>query len=223
MRATRKTLEEVRAQVAKDLSAHVLTVEHDAGVHRCLRFARPRSSTFAFRVVTWPGHLYIGGDSDDFVFTRLYDMFEFFRSDTGRVNPDYWAEKLTAVAKGPGYETYDADVFRAAVQHRLQELREAHEDWDEETHAALANVIEEEVLSCADEGEHAAYTAMRDVRFRVGYETVEVFPDFWETGLRAYTYGYLWALYALVWAIAQYDAFVPADRAARETSHTETR
>jgi hypothetical protein len=205
---------EVAAQFAKDVSSHVMTVEQDRGVCRVLRFARPGSNVFAFRIVTWPGHLYVGGDSDDFVFQRLHDMFTFFRSDAGRVNLSYWAEKLTAVAKGPGYEQYDPDVFREAVEARVREVSEAQE-WDEATHRALREAVDFEVLSCADEGEAAAHRAARDFTFRVGYERIDVFPDFWETSLRRYTYGFVWACHAVVWGIAQYDA--AADRAARET------
>jgi hypothetical protein len=206
---------EVAAQFAKDVSSHVMTVEQDSGVFRVLRFARPGSNVFAFRLVTWPGHLYVGGDSEDFVFQRLHDMFTFFRSDAGRVNLPYWSEKLTAVARGAGYEQYDPDVFREAVEARVRDTGEAHEDWDAETRAALANAVEEAVLSCADDGEAAAHVAARDFTFRVGYQRIDVFPDFWEVGLRRYTYGFAWACHAVVWGIAQYDAAM-ADRAARE-------
>ncbi len=193
--------QEAAERFAGDVAQHVMTVEMDNGVHRCLHFKRPGSSAYSFRVVTWPGHLYIGGDCDDFVFTRLTDMFDFFRSDSGRVNLGYWSEKLTALAKSAGYERYCPDMFRDTVKRWLNDWLDG-EGLSAEDAAALREQVDDEVLSCADDGEHAAYNAARNFRYRGG----EVFTDFWETNLREYTYGFVWACHAIVWAIAQYDA-----------------
>jgi len=190
---------EVSERFGKDVAQHVMTVEIDNGVHRCLHFGRPGSGVYSFRVVTWPGHLYVGGDCDDFVFSRLHDMFAFFRNDRGRVNLSYWSEKLTAAARSSGYEQYSADRFRQAIEYRLSDRLE---ELDQDDQAELRQRVEEEVLSCADDGEHAARAAVRDFQFNDD----EVFPDFWETDLNEYTHGFVWACHAIVWAIAQYDA-----------------
>lgn len=203
---------EVAERFPKDIAQHVMTVEVDNGVHRCLHFGRPGSGAHSFRVVTWPGHLYIGGDCDDFVFTRLLDMFEFFRSDKGRVNLSYWSDKLTAAAKSSGYEKYSAQRFREAIGQRLTDWLEG-EDLEPDEIDALTEQVEDEVLSRADDGEQAAHTAARDFR----YKGEEVFTDFWETDLSEYTYGFTWACHAIVWAIQQYDALtVPNSEATSE-------
>lgn len=192
---------EVAERFAQDVAQHVMTVESDNGVLRCLHFGRPGSGAYSFRVVTWPGHLYIGGDCDHFVFTRLRDMFEFFRNDRGRVNLSYWSEKLTATAKGSGHERYSERVFREAIERRLTDWIDG-EDLHAEQIEELREQVADEVLSCASDGEHAAHTAARDFRFNGD----EVFTDFWETDLNEYTHGVIWACHAIVWAIKQYDA-----------------
>lgn len=200
-KARKANEQEIAASFRADVASHVMTIEQDNGVHRCLHFGRPGTGWYSFRVVTWPGHLYIGGDCDDFVFSRLRDMFEFFRSDRGRVNLGYWAEKLQASAARIGYESYSADAFREAIEYRLTDWIDG-EALDEEQIAELREQVAEEVLCCADDGEQAAHTAARDFR----YNGDEVFTDFWETNLRDYTAGFVWACHAIVWAIAQYDA-----------------
>lgn len=83
----------------KATANHKVEVLLDKGVHRSLLFKDQSGSyMYGFELNTWPGHLAITGDiSDGLIFTRLYDMFEFFRSDRNYDDIDfrYWAEKLT--------------------------------------------------------------------------------------------------------------------------------
>jgi hypothetical protein len=206
---------EVANRFAKDVAQHVMTIEADNGVHRCLRFARPGSGAYAFRLVTWPGHLYVGGDCDDFVFARLTDMFEFFRSDHGRINLGYWAEKLTAADKNGGYHKFDADTFRAVIVHGYRSWLRSYGDEmaDADERRWVRSRIRDEVLAFADGNDVEAYNAASG--FKVGGRYV--FPDFWDNDLREYTYGFVWACYAIVWGIAQYDAAKAAP--ALELSH----
>jgi hypothetical protein len=74
------------------ISEHQLTVIHDDGLHRHMRCARPQSSDRYFNITTWPGFLCISGDMGCYVFQRVTDMFQFFRSDDLAINPGYWAE-----------------------------------------------------------------------------------------------------------------------------------
>ncbi len=71
----------IEAEFLKDVSAHVMRVIRDDGAHRHLRFAAPTSSIYWFDVITYPGELVITGDCGTYVFRRLPDMFEFFRTD----------------------------------------------------------------------------------------------------------------------------------------------
>src|SRR5580692_6155935 len=88
----------------RDTANHEMTVLHDDGLYRHLRFMQvitdeltgkqSRSSFYWFDLVTWPGNLVINGDMETFAFARSDDMFGFFRGD--RINPGYWAEKVRA-------------------------------------------------------------------------------------------------------------------------------
>lgn len=194
---------EVAARFAEDVVNHMMTVEMDNGVHRCLYFGRPGSGAYSFRVVTWPGHLYIGGDCDDFVFTRLRDMFEFFRSDSGRVNLGYWAEKLSAEAKGRGAYVFSPDLYRAEIVRRYRDwLRDCGGEYSSEQRHELRQRIRDEVLSRADDGESMAF----DAAYQFEWDGDAFFHDFWDSNLKDYTPGFIWCCYAIVWAIRQYDA-----------------
>src|SRR5690348_13144744 len=90
----------------KDVSTHEMIVIRDDGANRHIRFKRPGTSCMYFDLITWPGYLCYTGDMGTYVFSRLEDMFEFFRTDRdynkrkGRelsINPKYWGEKLQAV------------------------------------------------------------------------------------------------------------------------------
>lgn len=192
---------QVTERFAADVAQHVMTVEMDNGVHRCLYFGRRGSGVYSFRVVTWPGHLYIGGDCDDFVFSRLTDMFEFFRTDSGRVNLSYWSEKLQAIARHAGHRKFDADTFRATIFAAYKAWRQ----WDDVDRFTLEERIElrervREVMSAADESEHDAYRAA----YEFSFDGDSPFADL--GSCEQYTYGFVWACHAIVWAIAQYDA-----------------
>jgi len=79
----------------EDTKNHKLTIIKDDGVYRHLHCSSG-SSCYHFDIVTYPGHLCYSGDMGCFVFQRTKDMFEFFRSESGRINPDYWGGKLEA-------------------------------------------------------------------------------------------------------------------------------
>jgi hypothetical protein len=120
----------IAERFAGDTAGHQMIVKHDDGLYRHLRFMhhhlcndavmRPGPSHYWFDLVTWPGTLTINGDCGTFVFSRVTDMFEFFRSKYG-INPQYWAEKLQA-PDPRGAKKYSEDVFR---QHVVEYVTEA--------------------------------------------------------------------------------------------------
>lgn len=180
----------------KDVAGHVLTVKHEAGVYRHLRCATPGTGNMAFNVVTWPGWLCYSGDMGTYVFTRLPDMFEFFRRDDGGgINPGYWAEKVEAEDKDSRVREFDPEKCRERILEMLDEI-EASDD--------LREAVEEEVLDQIDEGEEAVRRAARDFDFE-GREG-RIFECFWEVDLSRFTLRFIWALRAIVWAIKQWDA-----------------
>lgn len=100
---------------ANDTDRHELTILHDDGIYRHLRFREPSHGFYWFDLITWPGCLTVLGDfGDAYTFTREPDMFTFFRSRTGRrINPHYWAQKLDGSRDAA--ETYSEDAFRSRV------------------------------------------------------------------------------------------------------------
>ena len=206
-------VERLEARISRefpgDVAQHEMRVHLDEGIYRHLECRQPGTRTRLFTITTWPGELCISGDMGTFVFSRLTDMFEFFRNPRCEINSGYWSEKLVASRGSRGAMEFDGDIFRREITRWLDEhIEGAHylpEDED-----ALRDDVAAEVLSCADDGEIRAYDAAR----RFEYDGESIFQDFWEVNCREYTYHFLWCCHAIVWAIAQYDARATADGAA---------
>jgi hypothetical protein len=138
------------------------------------------------------------GDMGSYVFERTEDMFKFFRSAGDRINPCYWAEKVTAQSMfGKGIKKFKMDMFREAVEEDLNNFIESNDSVDE---AELRQSVKDDILDCVED-EYSAVEAIRNFT----YEDEEVFTDFFEHSLESYTYHYLWCCYAIVWGINQYD------------------
>ena len=184
-----------------DVKDHEMTVVHNSGLHRHVRFAKPRTSTMSFGLVTWPGYLAFYGDMGEFVFARLTDMFQFFR---GHTTPsfDYWAEKLCATDKSDGHEEFCVDRLKDVVNDRLLCFVENHEvspaDVDE-----LTELLGWSVISC--ESQESASAAAAGFEYLTSTGDVFRLEDFWDSKLMKHTERYLWCCYALPWAIQRYD------------------
>lgn len=185
----------------KSVQEHAMTIENDNGVHRCVHFGKPGIGTYHFRLVTWPGHLAISGDMGDFTFSRLEDMFDFFRGES--INPRYWGEKLTAVSQFGGYKVFDWDLFAANLKDRLIDQHDDQHTADE-IEAALM-----ERLRFADEDEYGAVELIRN--WDEDEDFLRIDPCDAPTGEK-YSFQYLWCLYAIVWGIHQYDKAKEQDR-----------
>src|SRR4051812_7199267 len=108
--------EPTRDQFLKDVERHKMSVKLSDGVYRHLRFSKPLDSNMWFELVTWPGYLTISGDMGTWAFSRITDMFEFFRSRNDgelEINSGYWSEKLQAGASGGSRHSkvWDSDKF----------------------------------------------------------------------------------------------------------------
>jgi hypothetical protein len=182
----------------EDVKNHGIVVLEDHEMYRHLVLTRG-SSVYRYEIITWPGYLCICGDMGTFVFSRIPDMFQFFRltSKESKINRQYWHEKLDAVDRVDGSKKYDPDKFKSVIKEYFDEWAEDHaEDAD-----SVWKAIEEDVLPSADDGEYCARRAARDFRCKK-FE----FRNFWETDLTEYTYRFIWCLYAIVYAIQKYDA-----------------
>lgn len=203
----------VAANFPEHVAKHVATIVHDDGLHRHIECREPGTYNRGFNVTTWPGYLAITGDMSSYVFCRIDDMFAFFRSDRGRVNLGYWSEKLVATSNRGGHQEYSEDRFRDAITERFAEWLEGESLTEEET-TELRQRVNDEVLYEGGNGEVAAHIAARDFE----HEGRQVFTDFWETSLKEYTYHFVWCCHAIVWAIAQYDAWKSMEETASEVA-----
>lgn len=195
------------AQFCKDVSDHKVAVLRDDGLYRHLRCSRG-SYAYSFDVVTWPGYLCYAGDMGSFVFSRLPDMFEFFRGRrSALIDRGYLAEKAVASDKHDGIREYSEGLFRAAIRADFDAFVENHELSSDKS-SELWQLIEDDVLSNSDNQHDAMGAAMN---FRWGPDHVseprgrQVFPDFWEHRLEDYTPRFSWCCYAIPWAIEGYD------------------
>lgn len=188
----------------RDVDAHVMTVFKDDGLFRHIRFERPYTLCMHFDLVTWPGHLCYTGDMGTFVFTRLADMFEFFRKGNGgHIDRRYWAEKCRAQDKADGIVEYSPEKFAQAVRDdRLRWIRDAKDCGylNKTERRGLWTAIEQEVLAYARDGEQRAMQAAMEFSFR-DYS----FTDFWDHNVKEFTHRFNWCCMALVWGINKYD------------------
>jgi hypothetical protein len=174
-----------------------MKVLHDDGLYRHLRFQKPGSSFYWFDIVTWPGSLAIRGDVDGYMFTRVTDMFEFFRSDKGRINPHYWSEKTEGGRQAcMSYSEKDA---KAQILRDIGDL--------EERPPGLFLAIQRDIFDSIHFEDEA-----REAIQRFDHEGV-TFEDAWEWDLHDYDWSFLWCCHAIVWGIQQYDALKAAEKA----------
>jgi hypothetical protein len=199
----------------RDTSTHALRVLRDDGVNRHIKFRRPESSAYWFEILTWCGALCIRGDMGTYVFSRLDDMFEFFRTaDRGDptklyINKSYWMEKVQSVAcsGGKGSATnFDADKFRARVTEHFNEYCDSHEV-DAQYRADMWSVIESDVLLCARDGDSSAFTRLMEFHDK---RHPHIFESCYEWNCNEYDFQFVWCLYAIAWAIRRYDASLAA-------------
>lgn len=182
----------------KNVAEHKMTISVNNGVNRILRFSRPNSSTYYFDIITWKGKLCISGDMGTWVFWRLEDMFEFFRSSELILNTSYWAEKLiNGVDRGggSGAEEFSQDKFKEQIMYQVGEWINA---FDEDEKEEFIKNLEEDVLNkeTKESAQQAAYSFEHDGEYP--------FVDDVPSGM-IYKFHFIWCLYAIVWAIQQYD------------------
>lgn len=192
----------------EDVSGHTMEVIADNGVNRHLRFSNGGSFNCKYDLITWGGHLCVTGDCGTYVFSRIPDMFEFFRCKKEgelSINANYWGQKLLSVCTQGGYKEFSPALLEDAVKSRFEDWEfEADEDEErsvEEVKAAVWDDLEERVLDRSHDGEVRAYDAAAAFKSDYGHDL----EDIWDCGLMAPTHHYLWNLYSIVWGIKQYD------------------
>lgn len=191
-----KEIQEVMLRFHNEVVNHRIKIEIDQPTFRYVRFRAEKSSTYWFDLITWPGCLCISGDMGTFVFSRVTDMFTFFRDCSGRKTPGalalnlpYWAEKVTAMDRNGKVKQYSFDILKERIDEIIQEAA---------TTKAQRDAVQELLRSCEHESEEYARRAV--------YEFDEFqFLDFGEYDLTNFTVGYIWCCCAIVWGINEYD------------------
>jgi hypothetical protein len=210
----------------KDVATHVMEVIRDDGLYRHVRFKNPDTICMHFDLITWPGYLCYTGDMGTFVFTRLRDMFEFFRR-TGKeslfhIDFRYWAEKCEAKDRSDGIKEYSHEKFQSNIRDWIDQAEKdsrPDEEFDGEeavrlhaaAYAELREAAEDEVC-CCEANDVRAYDAANDFEHAGeawqafhGEKARFEFSDYWETDNTEYTFRFIWCCYALAWGIRQYD------------------
>ena len=198
MRPTRHPTKESFLDDVKD---HVMTIEHEDGIYRTVRFGKPDKGLFHFKLTTWPGHLCFSGDMGCYVFSRLPDMFEFFTTSKNdlEINSGYWHEKLVSISRFGGYSEFSEERFREVIRDYVTShinhlgLRDAIDLWTE---------VRDSILHYGAENEYQA----RDLVAQFSHESGFEFGDFWEVTLTEKTYHAIWSLWAIRWGIMKYEA-----------------
>ena len=194
-------------QFLRDVANHQITIIRDDGVNRHIRFKKPDTSDMSFELITWPWHLCYTGDMGTYVFNRIEDMFQFFRSKPGNgeklyINTGYWAEKCLAADMHGGISEYSAEKATS----RIKEWLDDHDASDE-----IREEVKWQILIHADDGEDVLRQAVDNFEhddFR--------FADFFEVNLHIRPFRYIWCCYALSWGIGLYDKY--KDRLKQKTA-----
>ncbi|MBH0121534.1 hypothetical protein I0Q12_19275 [Rhodococcus sp. CX] len=173
-----------------------MTVLQDDGVYRHIQFAKPGTGIWSWTLTTWPGHLCIDGDLESYTFAREHDMFEFFSLDRGRINPHYWAEKITNDAARRATRTFSEEkatsaVVREFLYQRHYSAGPAADAWEDLRHRVINDI------HTFDE------SLFHDAVNRWNYDGFE-FTDTYEWDTQDWDHHYLIACHAIAWGIAKY-------------------
>jgi hypothetical protein len=187
------------ARFAAETRGHVLTVVKDDGLYRHLVCANPAGGFYRFDLITWPHNVFLRGDGYSFGFAiwPTRDMLDVFRgSRSGGINPGYWQEKVTA---GRGdVKDWSEDLFRAWV---LDEATKA-----EGHYPGAVEAVKKQILSSDEHSTEYRGTAEYAVAsFDYGDFRLRL-PADWDESFEDYSWEFLFACRAVLWAIDQYDA-----------------
>ena len=178
----------------KDVKNHRIDVKMDNGVYRHIVFSQPEHNFLnRFELITTPWRLMITGDMGTWVFARLEDMFNFFRSPNGSINTGYWSEKLQNGVHGCSKEAkvYDGDTYRQRLIDSLENYT-----LTQKKRAAIVSALKMQDF----DDEHWLMQQISEFECE-GFR----FQDVWEVGMAVYAYHFVGGCYAIAWGINQYD------------------
>ena len=209
----------------EDVKDHELKISLDQGAHRHLTFKQNNSYNMHYHITTWPGYLCISGDMGCFVFSRMHDMFEFFRGiNTQEGVPgvpfSYWAEKLDATdnRSRTGILEDNVDAYKQMLlETYLRDIREGnfsvYASNNVDARAGRRRGYEEikelckEIEECP--GTESRVTLIYNFSSSNGYS----FDEFPYKSCQNYTFHFIWCCFAIVKAIEEYDKLQSAQAA----------
>lgn len=203
----------IATRFQRDTASHEMTVLHDDGMYRHLRFAPKDSSLCWWDLITWPYNLIANGSHGSFHFCRFgpdtQDMLVLFRdSRAGRyINPQYWEEKLRAgKAKG-----WSESKFRSFLVEEAAAL--------EARYPGTVEAVGKQILNSDEHNTEYEETARwACAQFRHGDVTLR-FPDEWELSFEEFDWQYLWQCHAIVRGIHMYDSTICGSRCPEHPEH----
>lgn len=190
---------DIAARFAADTATHRMTVLHEDGLYRHLRFAAPEPSRVGpFELITWPHNLVVkAGWTFHFDIDATPDMFDLFRntSFTGEINPGYWSEKVRAGRDE--IEGFDPNLFEQQVKdYVVDAIRNG------DAPRGIGAEVTSRIFECGDICHEAGARAeLADFRFQDWS-----FGETWEWNFSDYTPGFLHSCHAIRHGIALYDA-----------------
>jgi hypothetical protein len=187
------------ARFKRETADHQMTVLHEAGLYRHLRFETPgRRGAFAFELITWPYNLVVKtGWAFHFDIDATPDMLDLFRRTafSGEINPGYWGEKVRAGRDE--VEGFNPDLFEQQVKRYV-----VHSIRDGEAPRGIGAEVTREIFELGDISHEAgARAALADFRYD-GWD----FGDLPEWDFSDYTPGFLWSCRAVRLGVDLYDA-----------------
>lgn len=196
----------IREKFNADVEHHELSILHDEGLYRHLEFCQPSTSNCSFQLLTAPGMLCVSQGRGTYLFSRLEDMFRFFDSPAGKINPFYWSEKVVAQDVHYPIRMYSEARFKQVVWQDFEDRKYSFDPPDQERLRAYLteNILQDQDIYC----EIGARRALRGVRFSVSrpHQATAVF-DYSESrdwDFKDYSPSFLWSLEAIVWGIDRY-------------------
>lgn len=201
----------------REVSEHQLTIIKDDGEYRHIRLSTPNNSCYYFDLVSWPGYLCMTGDMGTWTFSRIRDMFSFFRGEHGSINPAYWSERLeagTGCPRGAIARTWDEQLFCRTLDERLEAWKESNKPEDYEDEDAYSVKLESVMDTITDLKNASGYEYEANAAYANAVDEEGILCDLWEDDFKSWSHHFLWACYAIVWGIQKYDTQKLAHRAA---------
>lgn len=184
----------------REVDEHKMTILHEEGMYRHLRFAKPGTRIYSWDLITWPGYLTIQGDiGSGSVFHREEDMLRFFDHGQahGWINPGYWAEKTPD--GGRLSREFSSQRFVRWVDTRL----------DQSMDTSGPNGLRPETEGVLEAAEDACSTeqAIEVLNYHdIAWDFED--PESWND----YNYHFILGLHAILWGAKKYHAHQEANR-----------